>query len=273
MNDTSEKIFKSLAVLEQNLNGINSAKEQVAKVVKSSEDLAIVFETYKSSFGGISSNIKLMLDETKDLSSRVLSELLKQTDRLRDEISIFTGFNFDAKFQGLQQEVVKQFEKDLLSRLVYIDKKVQDMQVKIDEFKVQISRLEAINLEKHFNKHQEMLSKNFSAISSINLTLSNVDQSFNGIYQYLEKINSNQKEILNSLELREKRICNNIELSHTQILTSLSKNQSTILEETKKNKGEIVRLRKDIKFNRILIISSAILLIIILSIIGLKDFI
>ena len=69
MSTTNENILKSLAVLEQNLKDINSAKEQVNSVVKSSSDLAIVIESYKSTFESLSVNVKAVLDDSKKFNN------------------------------------------------------------------------------------------------------------------------------------------------------------------------------------------------------------
>ena len=59
MSITNENVLKSLAVLEQNLKDINSAKEQVDNVIKTSGNLAKVIESYRTSFESLSINKKL----------------------------------------------------------------------------------------------------------------------------------------------------------------------------------------------------------------------
>jgi len=54
--------------------------------------------------------------------------------------------------------------------------KSKEMEVKIDELKKQIQRLERIDLEKHFDKLQKTLSKNSGAINAINLYLTSITQ-------------------------------------------------------------------------------------------------
>ena len=300
-------ILKSLANLEQSLKDIDSARKQVSEVIKSSEKLADeakqqvaeaiqysellvsdaiessqnqvtevvqssgkladVIASYKSSFEGISSNIEQVLDKSKDLTLNVLSELSKQTGNLRDEIVKFSEIDFDAKFQTLQKEVVKQFEKDLLTRLIVIDKKAQDLQVKIGEFKDQISRLESVDLEKHFDRHQEMLSKVFGAINAINLTLSAITQ-FTSINQSLENIDTSQKELFIRIDKHDKDL-KTIETGQAVILNHLANLQKAILEEIETTHDENIsmyyELRKGIKINRVIIICGVIFLIVVLA--------
>ena len=54
--------------------------------------------------------------------------------------------------------------------------KLNDLEVKIDELKKQIQRLERIDLEKHFEKLQKTVSENSEAINTINLNLTNITQ-------------------------------------------------------------------------------------------------
>jgi len=102
----NDNILTSLAALEENLKDIVSAKEQVTEVVQSSKDLADVIASYKSSFEGLASNINQILDESKDLSLNVLSDLSKLTVNLKNEISEFAklsefGIIFNFRFPSL----------------------------------------------------------------------------------------------------------------------------------------------------------------------------
>jgi len=150
MSTTNENILKSLAVLEQNLKDIDSAKTQVSKVVKSSEDLANVIGTYHSSFDGVSKNLQTVLSEIKSVNLDAFSNLAKQTKLLKKEVDKLSNLNFESFLNSAKEEIVKQFEKDLKKQLIVIDEQSKNLQDKINEFKNQISRLEAIDFETHF---------------------------------------------------------------------------------------------------------------------------
>ena len=196
MRTTNENILKSLAVLEGNLKDINSAKEQVNNVVKSSGNLANVIESYKASFESLSINVKAVLEDSKkfnndsikklseqttnfskeiakltefDVSkslesiesetinqfqqnlSKPLSDLDKQVRNIEKEVAKLTEYDFKDSFSNLEKQVVNQFKNDLKEKLDDLDNKALDLQSKIDEFKVQISRIEKVDLESHFN--------------------------------------------------------------------------------------------------------------------------
>lgn len=216
MSTTSENILKSLAVLEQNLKDIDSAKFQVSKVVKSSDDLAKVIETYQSSFDDISKNLKIVLSEIKSVNLDTISNLSKQTELFNKEVDKLSNLDFGTSFNSAKEEIVKQFEKDLKEKLivlenkttsfdkevtrltefdftnsfdsieakvigqfekdlkkqlVVIDEQSKNIQEKIDEFKSQISRLEAIDLETHFATLINDLTKQNNEVKLQNETL------------------------------------------------------------------------------------------------------
>lgn len=150
MSTTNENILKSLAALEGNLKDIDSAKEQVNNVVKSSGDLANVIESYKASFEGVSKNLKTVLREIKSANLNTISALSMQTELFNKEVTRLTEFDFTNSFDSIESKVIEQFGKDLKKQLAVIDEQSKSLQDKIDEFKSQISRIEAIDLETHF---------------------------------------------------------------------------------------------------------------------------
>lgn len=196
MSTTNENILKSLAVLEQNLKDINSAKEQVNNVVESSSDLAKVIESYQTTFESLSVNVKAVLDDSRkfnndsinklseqttnfskeiakltefDVSkslksiesetikhfqqnlSKPLEDLDKQIANIKNEVSKLTEFDFKDTFCNLEKQVVSQFKTDLKEKLDELDTKTLEIQSKIDEFKLQILRIENVNFELHFS--------------------------------------------------------------------------------------------------------------------------
>lgn len=195
MSTTNENILKSLAVLEQNLKDINSAKEQVNNVVKSSSYLAKVIESYQTTFESLSVNVKAVLDDSRKFNNdsiiklseqttnfskeiakltefdvskslksiesetikhfqqnltKPLEDLDKQITNFKNEVFKLTEFDFKDTFTNLEKQVVSQFKTDLKEKLDELDNKTLEIQSKIDEFKQQITRIEHVDLESHF---------------------------------------------------------------------------------------------------------------------------
>ncbi len=129
---TNENILKSLAVLEQNLKDIKSAKDQVNEVVTSSGDLAQAIESYNSSFDGLARNLETVLLEIKSVNTNTISILTTKIKLFNDEIVKLSELDFKKSFNSAEKEIVKQFENDLKERLVILDEKTEkfDEQVK-----------------------------------------------------------------------------------------------------------------------------------------------
>ena len=171
--NTNDNILASLAALERNLEGIVSAKQQVSEVVQSSKDLADIIDSYKSSFEGLSSTVAQILDKSKDLNLNVLSELSKLTGNLKDEITKLSEFNFDVKFQTLQQEAIREIERSLSARLSIFDTKAQVLQEKSDLIQGQVALFESLDLENQFNRHQKSMNELFNYFSQQDKRLQN----------------------------------------------------------------------------------------------------
>ena len=118
---------------------------------------------------------------------------------------------------------------------------------------MQVERLEAIDLEKHFDKLQKTLSEIFGAINAINLTLTNIVQTLTGIVQTLGNIqttlDTNHKEakqlINNFSESTEKHLndidkqaTKNVELLETKIKSLSEQNELLKRSKTKNNSND-----------------------------------
>jgi|GEM_PF-1591137 len=155
MSTTSENILKSLAVLEQNLKEINSANYQVNTVVKSSKDLAEVIETYQSSFDGISNSLQTVLNEVKSVNLDTISALSKQTELFNNEVAKLSNLDIEKSFTSAKSETIKQFEKDLRSKLFVVD----DYTIK---FKEEVVKLTEFDFSKSFQTIEREVVKQFN---------------------------------------------------------------------------------------------------------------
>jgi 5'(3')-deoxyribonucleotidase len=160
MSTTNENILKSLAVLEQNLKDINSAKEQVNNVVKSSSDLAKVIESYQTTFESLSVNVKAVLDDSRKFNNDSIKKLSEHTTNFSKEIAKLTEFDVSKSLKSIESETIKHFQQNLSKPLEDLDKQTTNFGkeiAKLTEFDVSKS-LKSIESEtiKHF---QQNLSK------------------------------------------------------------------------------------------------------------------
>ncbi len=123
---------------------------------------------------------------------------------LKTEITRLVNTDFTQLFGDLQKDFIAQTRTDLAAELQKFEDKAADFQAKIDDLKTEITRLEKIDLEKHFDKLQKTLSEIFGAINAINLTFTTTIQTLTNIVQSLSiiqnTIDANQKELKKSLD-------------------------------------------------------------------------
>lgn len=129
MSTTNENILKSLAVLEQNLKDINSAKEQVNNVVKSSSDLAKVIESYQTTFESLSVNVKAVLDDSRKFNNDSIKKLSEQTTNFSKEID-----EFKKQITRIEQVDLESHFKNLLTAITnHLDKQNIELTKKYEE--------------------------------------------------------------------------------------------------------------------------------------------
>ena len=122
MSTTNENILKSLAVLEGNLKDINSAKEQVNNVVKSSGNLANIIESYKTSFESLSINVKAVLEDSRKFNNDSIRKLSEQTTNFSKEIAKLTEFDVSKSLKSIKSETINHLQQNLSKSLEDLDK-------------------------------------------------------------------------------------------------------------------------------------------------------
>lgn len=261
--------LKDLDKLYLEIRGLKSSAEEIPETFnKKFQELANLSEEYTNTLGKAT---KSYLDGSNTLFTAKLNELSSKIKEFEKEISRLANTDFTKLFKDLQKVFIDQTKADLAVELEKFDKKSKELQVKIEELKKQIDRLEKIDLEKHFDKLQKMLSEIFGAINTINLTLTSIVQTLTGIVQTLGNIQTSldtnhkeAKQLLNSfseatekhLIAQDKQATKNIELLESKI-DSLSEQNDL--------------LKKDLKTNRIIQIVGLTIILIILFYIATKQ--
>lgn len=228
MSTTSENILKSLAVLEQNLKDIDSAKLQVSNVVKSSDDLAKVIESYQSSFDGVSKNLKTVLSEIKSVNLNTISNLSKQTELFNKEVDKLSNLDFESSFISAKEEIVKQFEKDLKEKLIVLENKTTS-------FDKEVTRLTEFDFTNSFDSIEAKVIGQFEKDLKKQLVV--IDEQSKNLQ---DKINEFKSQIsrLESIDL---------ETHFATLINDLTKQNNevklqneTLLKETKTNRTLLI---------------------------------
>ncbi|MDR0605839.1 MAG: hypothetical protein LBG80_16215 [Bacteroidales bacterium] len=186
-----DELYRDIKELTKQPEFFNEKFQEIVELSqKYTNDLGIVTKEY------LDGNNILFTEKLKEFSNKI-SELQKGIDHL-------VNTDFNKSFQKLQDTFIEQTKKDIAKELIKFDEKLKILQTKIEALKVQVERLERIDLEKHFNVLQKNLSDIFGSISSINLILTNIIQTLHNISQSLgdiqTSIDNNQKEIKQYIE-------------------------------------------------------------------------
>lgn len=240
--------------LSEKLKDLDKLHEDIKELIKQPEVFDAKFqqivrlsEDYTNTLGAAS---KKYLDGNNTLFTSKLNELTDKIKDLQKEVSRLVNTDLSKLFQELQKTFIDQSRKDLAVEMKKIDDRSVELQTKIDELKKQVTRLEQIDLEKHFDKHQKTLSEIFGAVNSINLTLTAITQTLNSIVQSAgaihNSIDTNHKELkqaINSFsEVTTKHLTDqdNTALKNAQLLeskiNSLAEQNIKIQKELKTNK-------------------------------------
>lgn len=162
MSTTNENILKSLAVLEQNLKDINSAKEQVNSVVKSSGDLAKVIDSYNSSFESLSINVKAVLEDSRKFNNDSIKKLSEQTTNFSKEIAKLTEFDVSKSLKSIESETIKKIQQNL-------SKPLEDLDKQITNIKNEVTKLTEFNFKDSFSNLEKQVVKQFNTDLKVKL--------------------------------------------------------------------------------------------------------
>jgi len=178
----------------------------------------------ESELNKFENNTTKLLKKNDSLHSKFISNLEHKTDELQKEITRLTETDITNLFNDLKKAFIEQASKDLSVELNKIDEKTEVLQTVIEGIQKEATRLEEIDLEKHFVKHQKTLSEIFGAVNSINTVLSGITQTLTGITQGIGNLQ-------NSYDEKHKESKQQIESYGSQI-SSLLTNQSSEIKKT-----------------------------------------
>jgi hypothetical protein len=236
MSTTNENILKSLAVLEQNLKDINSAKEQVNNVVKSSNDLAKVIESYQTTFESLSVNVKAVLDDSRKFNNDSIKKLSEQTTNISKEIDKLTEFDVSKSLKSIEIETIKHFQQNLSKPLEDLDKQITNIKNEVSkltefDFKDTFTNLE-IQVVKQFNTE---LKLKLDELDNITLNIQSKIDEFQKLITRIEQfdLDSHFKHLLTA-------ITNHLDKQKNEIIKkydeAISKNDKIILRLEQQDK-------------------------------------
>ncbi len=221
MSTTNENILKSLAVLEQNLKDINSAKEQVNNVVKSSGNLAKVIESYQTSFESLSINVKGILEDSRKFNNDSIIKLSEQTSNFSKEIAKLTEFDVSNSLKSIESETIKQFQQNLSKPLGDLDKQIRNIEREVAKLTEHDFKDSFINLEKQvINQFNKDLKEKIDDIDNTVLDLQSKINEFKVHISRIEKVDleSHFKHILTALTNHSDKKCLELNKKYQEII-------------------------------------------------------
>lgn len=244
MSIKSNDILKSLAVLENSLKDINSAREQVNEVVETSEDLAEVLKSYKDSFQSLSSNVKAVIEDSRKFNLDSIGKLSEQTQNFSNEITKLTEFDVSNTLNSIESEAIKYFQQNLRKPLDELDKQVKNIQEEVEKLSESNFKEIIDTLEKEIN---EVLSSISSKIASLDRASLGIAEKLNSLQDKIDNIEfssdfRNTNELIKHVESELKAIIKRQEANFKSELSIIGKKY---LEKSIKNneatKNEILQ--------------------------------
>jgi uncharacterized protein YukE len=181
--------------LNEKLKDIENLHNEIKESVNLSLKNPKIFKELAENLNG---SAELYLKGNNKIFEDKIVEISTQIAELSSEISRLVDVDLNAAFKELQSQFLENSKKEIGKELKKLEDKAKGLQNKIDEFGKEIIRLGKIDLETHFNKHQNKLSEVFISVNGINGILSNISQNINKTIQNLgdieQTLSRHQKE-------------------------------------------------------------------------------
>jgi uncharacterized protein YukE len=254
LRESQENVKK----LNEKLKDIESLHNEIKESVSLSLKNPIFFKELAEK---LNESAELYLTGNNTIFDQKISEISNKINELSSEITRLVEVDFNALFKDLETKFLENSKVELSKELKKIDDKANNIQTKIDDFGKEITRLSKIDLEEHFNKHQNKLSEVFISVNGINGILTTILQNINKIIQNFEDIeqtlSKNQKEINKGFDIAKE----NQEKITNDLLNKLKESDTKLEAIINHNEA----LKKEIDFNKKL--NFGIIVLVIVSII------
>jgi hypothetical protein len=202
--NTSEIIKASLEnveALNKKLNDIETLHNQIKESIAESAKIPGFFKKLSID---LQQSTEDYLGGNNKVFKEKISDIKTQTTELSKEILRLEAVNFDDHFNAMKEDLLKSTREALKKELDKLDEKNSKFQRQINDLNKEINRLTTIDLESHFEKHQNKLSEVFNAVNGINGTFTTMLQNIIKITQSLgdleQQLKSNHKEVKGQFE-------------------------------------------------------------------------
>ena len=232
----------------------NEIKESVSLSLKNPE-------LFKELAAKLNDSAELYLKGNNSIFEQKISEISNKIAELGSEINRLVEIDFNTLFKDLETKFLDNTKVEIGKELKKFDEKANSLQNKIEDLGKEIIRLSKIDLEEHFNKHQNKLSEVFISVNGINGILTTISQNINKIIQNFgdieQSLSKYQKEINKGFDI----VKENQEKTTNDLLHKLKESDTKLDAIITNNEA----LKKELDFNKKL--NFAIIVLVIVSII------
>lgn len=205
-------------------------------------------------------------NSSDEIYSKKLGDFSEKLAELRQEIEPLVATDFKELFRGLQSELIDKARNDIAIELKKFENKSVLLQDKINTLHRETDRLSAIDLEKHFDKHQKTLSDIFGAVNTINLTITSITQSLNTLSQGIGSVQTSIEEVnkktASDLATLKTDLHQHLKLQGEETRNSFQLLETRLQSVTEQNE----RLQKQQKTNVIILVVGMIIIIALIAI-------
>lgn len=211
--------YSTTEIIKSSVENINVLKDHLEKISELKNSIKETLEEVKQVPAHFD-KLGLKLSETSDQFIYKNYELLKEQNiflqekiiDLNNRIAQIDQIDFRKRFENANSEFFQNLEKVSRDKIDQFDIVKDDLNSITENFKSEVERLQSIDLENHFNKHDKRLSDIFGGVNNINsslLIISNQTQLFqdkiSGLDQKLQiiekNISENEKNLLTEIKI------------------------------------------------------------------------
>lgn len=249
-----EKNYEQLDILKSELTNLKEIKTRIEVLIGSNDRLPIIFSELFDKINQVTNDftnvlvnsVNVFLEGNNDLLTKNSTDFSNKISELGSEIARLVEVDFNTLFKDLETKFLDNSKVEIGKELKKFDEKATNLQNKIDDLGKEITRLSKIDLEEHFNKHQNKLSEVFISVNGINGILTNISQNINKIIQNFgdieQTLSKNQKEINKGFDV----VKENQEKTTNDLLNKLK--ESDIKLDAIVSQNEI--FKKELDFNK-----------------------
>ena len=251
LRESQENVKK----LNEKLKDIESLHNEIKESVSLSLKNPILFKELAEK---LNDSAELYLTGNNTIFDEKIVEISSKITELGSEITRLVEVDFNDLFKDLETKFLENSKLEIGKELKKFDEKANNIQNKIDDLGKEITRLSKIDLEEHFNKHQNKLSEVFISVNGINGILTTISQNINKIIQNFgdieQTLSKNQKEINQGFDA----VKENQEKTTNDLLNKLKESDIKLNAIVSQNEA----LKKDLDYNKKLNFAIVVLVVI-----------